>query len=78
MVDRPSEHLARLLSGRQSWDDAPESIRSWAAFYIHDAAKQVISLATPEKRRAALATLPDTIRPRVEDEVRRIWPLRDR
>lgn len=70
----PSAQLAYLLSGEQAWGDAPEAIRSWAMFYIHDAAKQVLTLPK-EKRRAAMDKLPGTIRPKLEAEVKRLWAL---
>lgn len=72
----PSAQIAELLSGKITWDDAPSSIRSWAAFYIHDAALQVMRLSSAEKRRTALDKLPDAIRPKVEQEIKRLWPIR--
>lgn len=72
----PSQRLQELLTGRIAWDDEDASIRSWAAFYIHDAALQVIRLSSTEKRRTALDKLPDTIRPKVEQEIKRLWPIR--
>lgn len=72
----PTAQLAELLSGKTPWDEAPQSIRSWAAFYIHDAALQVMRLSSAEKRRTALGKVPDTIRPKVEQEIQRLWPIR--
>lgn len=69
----PSKQLALMLSGKQNWDDAPASIQSWGRYYIHEAAVQIMRLDTIEKRRTALGKLPDTIRPKVELEVRRLW-----
>jgi len=68
----PSEQLAAYLKGESGGASA---IRSWAQFYIHDAAKQICGMATIEKRRTALEKIPVTIRLDVQDEIKRIWPL---
>jgi len=69
----PSEQLSAYLSGAD--DDPSPAIRSWAQFYIHEAAKQICGMDTKEKRRTALGKIPDAIRPDVEAEIKRIWPL---
>jgi len=69
----PSEQLADYLTGRVDPDDVASPIKSWAAFFIHDAAKQVMAIDTREKRRAALGKVPPHIRPLVEKEVMRLW-----
>ena len=69
---RATTRLANLLNGHTPWDEADASVQSWARFYVHQAAVRVCS---QEDRQAALASLPDFIRPRVETEARRIWPL---
>jgi len=68
----PSEQLAKYLNGESSGTPA---IRSWAQFYVHDAAKQICGMPTIEKRRTALGKIPVTIRLDVQDEIKRIWPL---
>lgn len=68
----PSEQLAAYLNGESAGTPA---IRSWAQFYIHDAAKQICGMASIEKRRTALGKIPVTIRLDVQQEIRRIWPL---
>jgi len=75
-VARPSEQLADLLMGRLAWDEAPEAIRSWAQMPIYQAAKTVAREQDKDKRRAMLRKIPEAIRPRVEDEVKRLWPYR--
>lgn len=72
----PSEQLNDLLTGKVKWDEAQPAIRSWASFYIYDAAKQLVLMPDKEKRRMALGILPNAIRPFVEEEVKRIWPMR--
>lgn len=69
----PSEQLAVYLGGKDSNPSA--AIRSWSAFFIHDAAVQVCRFDTIEKRRIALGKLPAAIRPLVETEIKRIWKL---
>ena len=69
----PSEQLAAYLGGK---DTSPSpAIRSWAQFYVHEAAKQICGMDTKEKRRIVLGKIPDAIRPDVEAEIKRIWPL---
>jgi len=72
----PSEQLNDLLTGKIKWDEAQPAIRSWASFYIYDAAKQLVTMPDKEKRRMALGKIPSAIRPFVEKEVKRIWPMR--
>lgn len=69
----PSQQLAAYLGGEDS--DPSPAIRSWAQFYVHEAAKQICGMGTVEKRRTALGKIPDAIRPDVEAEIKRIWPL---
>lgn len=73
----PSRQLYAVLDGTLAWDNASPAIRSWASFFIFDAAKQIVLMADKEKRQTALGKIPGTIRPIVEAEVRRIWPIRD-
>lgn len=68
----PSAKLDDLLMGRTAWEDADPAIRSWAAFFIFDAAKTILK-APKEKRRGMLGKIPALIRPRVEDEIRRLF-----
>lgn len=72
----PSEQLNDLLTGKVKWDEAQPAIRSWASFYIYDAAKQLVLMPDKEKRRMALDKISSAIRPHVEKEVQRIWPMR--
>lgn len=72
----PTEQLNDLLTGKVKWDEAQPAIRSWASFYIYDAAKQLVLMPDKEKRRMALGKIPSAIRPYVEEEVKRIWPAR--
>lgn len=72
----PSEQLNDLLTGKIKWNEAQPAIRSWASFYIYDAAKQLVTMPDKEKRRMALGKIPSAIRPYVEEEVKRIWPMR--
>lgn len=72
----PTEQLNDLLTGKVKWDEAQPAIRSWASFYIYDAAKQLVLMPDKEKRRMALGKIPSAIRPYVKEEVKRIWPVR--
>lgn len=73
VVKKPSEELADLLWGRIAWDDAPESIRSWARKPIHDAAVEILKIEEKGSRRNALGKIPAAIRPKVEAEILRLW-----
>lgn len=74
----PSEQLNELLGGKIAWDKASLAIRSWSAFFIYEAACELIAISDKEKRRIALGKIPGTIRHVVEDEVKRLWPIRTR
>lgn len=69
----PSQKLYDLLSGKTKWDEAEESIRSWAQFEIYRGAERILRLSTKEKRREMLDRIPASIRPRIEAETMRIW-----
>ena len=73
----PSEQLSDLLTGKVAWDEAQPAIRSWASFHIYDAAKQIVLMPEKTRRLVALERIPESIRPHVEQEVKRIWPMRD-
>lgn len=72
----PTEQLSDLLTGKVKWDEAQPAIRSWASFHIYDAAKQIVLMVDREARRMALEKIPEAMRPYVEQEVKRIWPMR--
>ena len=75
-IQKPSEQLFDLLMGNIAWDDAPDSIRSWAQKPIYDAARQILEMPDKAKRQQALKKIPEALRPRVEAEIMRIWKLR--
>ena len=70
------QHLDDLLEGRVSPAEADPRILHWAEFMIHKRACHTLSLETKEARRADLDTIPETIRPFVEREVKKLWTLR--
>ena len=72
-IPRPSQQLDDLLSGRIDWRDSPESIRSWATFYLNEAAREILKQGDKAKRQAMLSRIPAKIRPHVEKEVMRLW-----
>lgn len=76
-AEMPSVKLENLLMGRTAWDEADDSIRSWASFHIYEAARLIIGMPEIENRRTALGKIPAAIRPYVEAEIRRLWPIRD-
>lgn len=72
-IQRPSEQLFDLLMGKVAWDDAPESIRSWAQKPIYDAAVEIVRMQDKAARQKALAKIPPALRKRVEGEIMRLW-----
>ena len=75
-IQKPSEQLYDLLMGKASWDDAPESIRSWAQKPIYDAACQILDMPTKATRQKALGRIPAAIRPKIEAEILRLYAIR--
>ena len=75
-VARPSKHLADLLRGSLAWDEAPESIRSWARLEIYRGACAVLDQPEKGLRRNMLGRIPAAIRPHVEAEAKRLWDMR--
>ena len=72
-IQKPSEQLFDLLMGKTAWNDAPDSIRSWAQKPIYDAAKQILAMPNKATRKKALTKIPAAIRPRIEAEIMRLW-----
>jgi len=64
-----------ILNGDLCLIQAPAAIQSWSRYFIHQGALAVAVLDTLDERRAALAAIPQTIRPYVEMELKRIWPM---
>lgn len=75
-VEKPSEQLFELLSGKVSWPDAPEAVRSWAQLFIYQGAVQVLAIEGKGNRRNALGRIPAAVRPFIEAEALRLWRAR--
>lgn len=69
------QKLHALLSGQVDMADADPSIQSWARYHIHEGALEVLRSGGIEERRATLLKIPARIRPYVEAEAKRVWPL---
>ena len=76
MVIPPSERIAAVLAGRVRMEDEDEAIQSACRFPIYQGAEAILRLNTKEKRRAALAKIPESVRPYVEREAIRLHKLR--
>lgn len=74
------DYVGRIMRGEMNLDDVPEQHRKTAASLlllpIYRQAVKVLSEPTREKRAAALLRLPETIRPAVEVEARRVFEYR--
>lgn len=68
--------LTELLEGRKGMDEVPASVRSWSSFFVFRAAREIVLMSSREERVARLDQAPLRMRPYVEDEIRRLWPLR--
>jgi len=68
--------LTELLEGRKGMDEVPASVRSWSSFFVYRAALGIVLLPTQEERRARLDQAPPRMRPYVEEEIARLWPMR--
>lgn len=75
-IPKPSERMKAVLMGHVRYEDEDESIQSICTFHFYKGAKSILALDTKEKRRAALSRIPESVRPYVEAEVRRLWALR--
>jgi len=64
-----------VLSGRIPYSQASPSIQSWLRYDIHLGAIEILALPQHE-RKAALSRIPETVRPLVEAEVKRVWTMR--
>jgi hypothetical protein len=65
------QKLASYLNGH---DPSPDpAIYSWASHAIYLEACRIAEIGSLSGRRAAIESLPDTIRERVKEELRRIW-----
>ncbi len=73
---RSHEWIDDIMAGRLDLQDAPSSIQSFARYFIYEAAVAVCKLESREARVSALDVLPAKIRPHVEAEVKRLWPIR--
>ena len=72
----PSHWLKAILRGEIHIEEAPQAVQSWARFPIFEGAKEIVLMDTREERAAELEKVPAKIRPHVEAEVKRLWPLR--
>jgi hypothetical protein len=68
--------LKEVLAGRMEMEDAPVSVQSWARLPIFQGACEITRMDTQDERKAELQKIPSKIRPYVESEVKRLWPMR--
>jgi hypothetical protein len=66
----------QVLSGAISMGEASPSVRSWLRHDIYQGAREICLIENIEERRNALQGIPALIRPYVEAEIKRLWPLR--
>lgn len=75
---KPSLKRIAVLSGKVRLEDADPAIQSVCSHDIYLGACAVLDLPTREQRRAALARIPELIRPHIEKEALKIHERRRR
>ena len=73
---RPSEQINQIMSGRSPYEIAQPAIQSACRIQIYQGACEILKLDQP-LRKAALEKLPALIRPYIQEEVVRIWRIRN-
>lgn len=68
--------LNQYLTGALPADKIPPAVLSWSRFFIFEGAREIVLLDNKYERTAALAKIPAPLRPIIENEVKRIWPMR--
>lgn len=68
--------LHQYLSGTLDADQIPPAVLSWSRFFIFEGAREIVLMDDKYERIAALAKLPQKIRPLIEAEVKRLWGMR--
>lgn len=76
MHRKPTDWLSLILSGQIDMKDAPKAVQSWARFSIYEGASEIARMPHIDDRKEALEKIPKRIRPYVEAELKRIWPMR--
>lgn len=65
-----------VLTGKMHHKDAPAAIQSLCSKAYFDAAVDLVALNDRDARKKALTRIPETCRDNVEQEVVRLWPIR--
>lgn len=75
---KPSDEMLAVLDGRLHHDDASPAVQSMIRLQYFDAAVVIVKMESKESRRKALQKVPETCRMQVQEEVKRLWPIRNR
>lgn len=68
--------LHQYLTGILPADKIPSAVLSWSRFFIFEGAREIVLMDDKYERIAALAKIPAPLRVTIEDEVKRLWPMR--
>lgn len=68
--------LNQYLTGALPAEQIPPAVLSWSRFFIFEGAREIVLMDDKWERIAALSKVPERVRPLVEAEVKRIWPMR--
>lgn len=75
-IQKPSDQMLAVLTGKMKHDDAPAAIQSLCSKAYFDAAMQIIREDDKEKRRKMLTRIPNTCDKQVRHYVELLWPRR--
>ena len=73
---RPSERIRAVLLGKVPLDSEDPSIQSACSWYIYEGAAEILKMPGKQARRAALARIPELVRPHVQAEMIRLHRMR--
>jgi hypothetical protein len=73
---KPSESIFSVLNGYAPLEKQPRAIQSACSLHFYEAACEILNMKK-EVRKQALEALPALVQPHVEQEIWRIWRLRN-
>jgi hypothetical protein len=73
---KPSDCIFAVLKGYSPLEKQPKAIQSACAIHFYEVACEILNMKK-EVRKKALEALPELVRPHVEQEIWRVWELRN-
>ena len=72
----PWRRVEAVMEGREALEDQDSTVRSLCSKSIYDVANRILKL-DHAARKPEIGSLPDLLRPHIENEIWRIWRLRN-